>query len=326
VTIIKQQQDPVNNNIITTTTVCSMCKRSDSIVTDAESGEVICSNCGMVISDKIQDINHSERRAFSSEVMSNKGSGRTGSPTSLAKHDMGLSTIIGRINKDAAGNKLNAITSSNMSRLRTWDIRTQYHTSAKKNLMLALNELDRLKDKLGLSDAVVEKSAYIYRKAQARGLVRGRLITAFVTAAVYASCREMEIPWTLKDLTVASNLKRKDIARNYRMIISELDLKIPSADPMKCIAKVANNANLTEKTKRKAMTIMNDLTTTTENEILLLSAGKDPMGLAATILYMSCLKTGEDKTQSQMAHAAGVTDVTIRNRLRDLKIKLKLQN
>jgi transcription initiation factor TFIIB len=191
--------------------------------------------------------------------------------------------------------------------------------------VLAFSELDMLKDKLGLSDAAVEKTAYIYRKAQARGLVRGRLITAFVTAAVYASCREMEIPWTLKDLTAASNLKRKDIARNYRMIISELDFKVPNADPMKCIAKVANNANLTEKTKRKAMSIMNDLTTT-ENEILLLSAGKDPMGFAATILYISCLKTGEDTTQTQIAHASGVTDVTIRNRLRDLKIKLKLKN
>jgi transcription initiation factor TFIIB len=324
VTIIKQQQDPINNTTITTI-VCSICKTGDSIVTDVESGEVICGNCGMVISDKIQDIIHSERRTFGSEEVSNNGSRRTGSPTSLAKHDMGLSTIIGRINKDAAGNKLDVITSSNMSRLRTWDIRTQYHTSTKKNLVVAFNELDMLKDKLGLSDATVEKTAYIYRKAQARRLVRGKSITAFVTAAVYASCREMGIPWTLKDIAAASNLKRKDIARSYRVIISELELKIPNADPMKCIAKVANNANLTEKTKRKAMSIMNDLTTT-ENEILLLSAGKKPMGLAATVLYLSSLKTGEDTTQNQMADAAGVTEVTIRNRLRDLKIKLKLKN
>ena len=314
-TIIKQQQDPVNNNIITTT-VCSICKTSDSIVTDAESGEVICSNCGMVISDKIQDINHSERRTFSSEEVSTKGNRRTGSPTSLAKHDMGLSTIIGRINKDAAGNKLDVITSSNMSRLRTWDIRTQYHTSTKKNLALAFNELDMLKDKLGLSDAAVEKTAYIYRKAQARRLVRGKSITAFVTAAVYTSCREMEIPWTLKDLTAASNIKRKDIARNYRMIISELDLKIPNADPMKCIAKVANKANLTENTKRQAISIMKEVI---EKQI---SAGKKPMGLAATVLYLSCLKTGEDTTQIQMADAAGVTEVTVRNLLRELKTNL----
>jgi transcription initiation factor TFIIB len=319
VTIIKQQQDPVNNTI--RSIVCSICKTSGSIVTDVETGEVICSNCGMVISDKIQDINHSERRAFSSEeVMSNKGSRRTGSPTSLAKHDMGLSTIIGRINKDAAGNKLDAITSSNMSRLRTWDIRTQYHTSNKKNLVLAFNELDILKDKLGLSDAAVEKTAYIYRKAQARGLVRGKLITAFVTAAMYASCREMEIPWTLKDLTAASNLKRKDIARNYRMIISELELKIPNADPLKCIAKVANKANLTENTKRQAISIMKEVI---EKQI---SAGKKPMGLAATVLYISSLKTGEDTTQIQMADAAGVTEVTVRNLLRELKNKLKLKN
>ena len=319
-TIIKPQQDPVNNTI-TTTRVCSMCKRSDSIVTDVESGEVVCSNCGMVISDKIQDINHSERRTFSSEeVMSNKGSRRTGSPTSLAKHDMGLSTIIGRINKDAAGNKLDVITSSSMSRLRTWDIRTQYSTSNKKNLVLAFNELDILKDKLGLSDAAVEKTAYIYRKNQARGLTKGRTTNALLAASVYLACREMGIPRTLKDITAASNLKRKDIARNYRMIISELDLKIPSADPMKCIATVANKANLTESTKRKAISIMNEVT---EKEI---SAGKDPMGLAATVLYLSCLKTGEDTTQFQMAHAAGVTDVTVRNLLRELKTKLKLKD
>ena len=319
-TIIKQQQDPVNNTI-TTTRVCSMCKRSDSIVTDVESGDVVCSNCGMVISDKIQDINHSERCTFSSEeVMSNKGSRRTGSPTSLAKHDMGLSTIIGRINKDAAGNKLDVITSSSMSRLRTWDIRTQYHTPTKKNLVLAFNELDILKDKLGLSDAAVEKTAYIYRKNQARGLTKGRTTNALLAASVYLACREMGIPRTLKDITAASNLKRKDIARNYRMIISELDLKIPSADPMKCIATVANKANLTESTKRKAISIMNEVI---EKEI---SAGKDPMGLAATVLYLSCLKTGEDTTQFQMAHAAGVTDVTVRNLLRELKIKLKLKD
>jgi transcription initiation factor TFIIB len=111
----------------------------------------------------------------------------------------------------------------------------------------------------------------------------------------------------------------------YRLLVFDLDLKIPLADPMKCIAKVANNANLTEKTKRKAMSIMNDLTTT-KNETLLLSAGKDPMGFAATILYMSCLKTGEERTQTQVAHASGVTEVTIRNRFKDLKSYLKSES
>jgi transcription initiation factor TFIIB len=207
-----------------------------------------------------------------------------------------------------------------MSRLRTWDIRTQYHTSTKKNLVVAFNELDTLKDKLGLSDAIVENTAYIYRKSQAKGLTKGRTTNALLAASVYLACREMGIPRTLKDITAASNLKQKDIARNYRMIISELELKIPNADPMKCIAKVANKANLTENTKRQAISIMKEAI---EKQI---SAGKNPMGLAATVLYLSCLKTGEDTTQFQMAHAAGVTDVTVRNLLRELKNKLKLRD
>ena len=151
------------------------------------------------------------------------------------------------------------------------------------------------------------------------GLVRGKSITAFLTAAVYASCREMEIPWTLKDLTAASNLKRKDIARNYRMIISELDLKIPNADPMKCIAKVANKANLTENTKRQAISIMKEAI---EKQI---SAGKNPLGLAASILYLSCLMNNDNRNQTVFAQAAGVTEVTIRNLCKDLKSKIELK-
>ncbi|HET7390337.1 MAG TPA: transcription initiation factor IIB, partial [Nitrososphaeraceae archaeon] len=134
-----------------------------------------------------------------------------------------------------------------------------------------------------------------------------------LAAAIYIACRELGTPRTLKDIAAASNIKRKDIARNYRMLLSELDFKVPNADPIRCIVKVANKANLTENTKHRAMSIMKEVT---EKEI---SAGKDPMGLAATVLYISCLKTGEDKTQTQMANAAGVTEVTIRNRFKELK-------
>jgi transcription initiation factor TFIIB len=101
-------------------------------------------------------------------------------------------------------------------------------------------------------------------------------------------------------------------------MLSELGLKVPNADPIKCIVKVANKVDLTENTKRQAISIMKEVS---KKEI---SAGKDPMGLAATILYISCLKTGEARTQTQIAHASGVTEVTVRNRLKDLKIKLHL--
>jgi transcription initiation factor TFIIB len=302
-------QDPITINI------CSTCKRRDMVVTDTQSGEIICSNCGMVISDKTQDINRAERRAFSPEEAKDRM--RLGSPSSLARYDMGLATVIGDTNTDASGRHIDAAMRSRMHRLRIWDSRARIYNSG-RNLVHALDELDILKDKLGLSGAVVEKAAYIYRKALDRRLVRGRTTLGIMAAATYAGCREMEMPWTLKDIAAASNLKRKDIARNYRMLLFELDLKIPNADPLKCISKVANKANLTENTKRHAISIMNEVATKG------ISAGKDPMGMAASIVYISCLKTGEDRTQTQIADVSGVTDVTVRNRLKELKNKLHL--
>jgi transcription initiation factor TFIIB len=302
-------QDPVTIN------VCSTCKRSDMIVTDTESGEIICSNCGMVISDKTQDMTRPERRVFSPEEANDRI--RSGSPASLARYDMGLATVIGNTNTDASGRYIDAAMRTRMHRLRIWDSRARIHTSG-RNLVHAFDELDILKDKLGLSDALVEKVAYIYRKALDKRLVRGRTTSGLMAAAIYAGCREMEMPWTLKDIAAASNIKRKDIARNYRMLLFELELKIPNAGPLKCISKVANKAKLTENTKRHAISIMSEVVS---KEI---SAGKDPMGLAASILYISCLRTGEDRTQTQIANASGVTDVTVRNRLKELRIRLQL--
>jgi transcription initiation factor TFIIB len=98
----------------------------------------------------------------------------------------------------------------------------------------------------------------------------------------------------------------------------ELDLKIPLVDPLKCIVKVANKASLSERTKRIAIEIMKSVTKSG------ISAGKDPMGLAASVLYLSCLNTGESKTQTDIAEAAGVTEVTVRNRYKNLKSHLDL--
>ncbi|MGB8024586.1 MAG: TFIIB-type zinc ribbon-containing protein [Nitrososphaeraceae archaeon] len=293
--------------------ICLICK-NNRIVTDSESGEVICSNCGTVISDRNQEISRPEWRFYSAEQENDRS--RTGIPITLAKADMGLATIIGKDDRDASGHLLDGAMRNRMQRLRTWDLRTRNHTASDKNLLQAFSKLDVLKDKLALSDAVVEKIAYIYRKVQHRGLIRGRTISGLIAAAIYAGCREMETPWTLKDIAAASNVKRKDIARNYRMLLFELNLKVPNADPIKCIVKVANRSNLTENTKREAISIMKDVA---KKEI---SAGKDPMGLAATVLYLSCLRTGEETTQTQIAQASGVTEVTVRNRLKELKSKL----
>ena len=156
----------------------------------------------MVISDKIQENREESRTFFNTEQAKDRR--RTGMPTSLASADMGLSTVIARTEKDASGYEIEPSMVSTMNRLRTWDFRTQ--ASSDRNLRFAFNELHTLKDKLGLPDAIIEKTAYIYRKAQQRGLARGRSVSTLLAAAIYVACRQMGVPRTLDDISSSKSM------------------------------------------------------------------------------------------------------------------------
>jgi transcription initiation factor TFIIB len=201
---------------------------------------------------------------------------------------------------------------STIERLRTWDSRSQVHEPIDRNFRQAFSELNRLKDKLTISSAVMEKAAYIYRKALQKGLVRGRSISALIAASLYAACRDTDTPRTLKDVGDASNIKRKDIARCYRLLHRQLELKMPVVNSIQCISRIASKIGISEKTRRSACLILKEAQ---DNHS---SAGKDPMGLAAAALYLSCVKNGESLTQRDIAEAANVTEVTIRNRYKSL--------
>lgn len=288
---------------------CLRCGKN-SLLTDSATGEQFCSNCGYVITEKLNE-SGPEWRSFQTETGDNPA--RTGAPSSLLMHDMGLSTVINPVNKDSTGRPLSTSMKSTIERLRTWDSRSQSHEPTDRNLRQALNELSRMKDKIALSSNVLEKASYIYRKALEKKLVRGRSISAMVAASLYAACRDTETPRTLKDLSDAANVKRKDIARCYRLLHYELELKMPVVNSIQCISRIASKLELSEKTKRYAVKILREVQENKE------SAGKDPMGLAATALYASCLKNKENITQRNLAEAANVTEVTIRNRFKGLK-------
>lgn len=283
------------------------------MVTDETTGELFCGRCGFVVSDKISDTG-AEWRSFANDDTNRT---RVGAGTSLTMHDMGLSTIIGPANKDSTGKPLTSSMKSSIERLRTWDSRTQAHSSADRNLRQALNEMGKLKDKLALTDAVIEKAAYIYRKAMEKKLVRGRSIQGLVAACLYASCRNTETPRTLDDVAKGINIRRKDVARCYRLIFRELELKMPVVDPVKGVSRIASIAELSEKSKRKAVAILEQAKT------IGMVAGKDPMGIAAAALYLACISTGEVKSQKDISIASGVTEVTIRNRCAGLRKMLQ---
>ena len=186
----------------------SICRRcgKNSMLTDGETGEQFCQKCGFVVSEKTEDFGP-EWRSFSQDGGTDPT--RTGAPTSLTMHDRGLATKISPINKDSAGKPLSSSMKSTIERLRTWDSRSQVHESVDRNLRTALSDLSRLKDKLAISANVVEKAAYVYRKAIDKGLVRGRSITGLLAASLYAACRETQTPRTIKDIADAANIKKK---------------------------------------------------------------------------------------------------------------------
>jgi transcription initiation factor TFIIB len=287
---------PADNIII-----CPNCGDGQKII-DVESGELICTKCGYVIHDRVGDV-HEDWSTLATEPSSKL---RT-SPTSLARSGMGLSTIIGRPDR-SAGSGLNAAMRSTFDRLRAWDFRVKGQDE--RSLRRAFVELDRLRGIIQLSDAIVEKTAYIYRRAQERGLVRGRTMRAILGAAIYIVQREMGISGTMDDIIKVTNTKEKDLARAYRILLRELDLKVPMLDPVKCVSRVANNANIGERTKRRAMDMIHDVIKSGQ------AAGKDPMGLAASVLYLACLGSNEPKSQVTIAEAAGVSEVTLRKNQR----------
>ena len=288
---------------------CPRCTKPKIIIAD---DEACCSSCGYVIPEK----SIATGPEWHSYNDSTGDKARAGAPTSLAVHDQGLSTIIGLQNKDASGTPLTANMKNIMQRLKVWDGRTK-GSAEDRNLKAAFSELARLGGKLSLNAATIDKSAYIYRKALESKLVRGRSINSILSASVYAACRLLSVSRNLKDLEEASNIKRKDIARCYRLLFRHLDIEAPVIDPVQCVGKIGSKLDISEKAKREAIKVIK---AAHEKDQV---AGKDPMGLAAAALYLGSIKSGDNVTQRQIAMAASVTEVTIRNRFKGLK-NLKL--
>lgn len=302
-------------SILPSEDVCPECG-STNIVHDPDSGELICGDCGLVMKD-IMVNEGPEWRAFTPTEKNSRS--RVGVPLSFAVHDKGLTTMIGRVGRDAYGRKLPMDTKLQMLRLRKWQIRSRVHSSMDRNLAQAMAELDRLSDKLHIPPSLKEKAAVIYRKALDKGLVRGRSINAITAASLYAACRMTQTPRTLREISDQSPIDKKDIARCYRLMLRELEIQMPKPDAQLRVPKIAAKVGVGEKTQQTAVDLLRRATE------LKTTAGKDPMGLAAAALYIACVMCDEKRTQKMIADAAGVTEVTIRNRYKGLKEALDLE-
>lgn len=275
-----------------------------------EKGEVICKDCGLVIEDKMVDFDQ-EWREFDGDDAARKR--RTGAPMSYTQYDQGLGTEVGQ-----KGDlyKLGNQDRNKFFRLRKWQYRIS--TAIERNLKLALAELKRVSSFLKLPKSVEEEAARIYTLAVQRGLVRGRSMESVVAGALYAACRRHEVPRTLDELSEASGIEKKEIGRTYRFVTRELGITILPSNPADYIARFASALNLTAETQSKAIEVL-EMAQKEE-----LTSGRGPTGIAAAALYVSALIHGEKRTQREVADVAGVTEVTIRNRYKELLDELKL--
>jgi len=289
---------------------------SDHLIRDYEHGELICADCGIVIEDSFVD-QGPEWRAFDAEQDEKRA--RTGAPMSYLSHDKGLATEISWSNKDSYGKRIPHKNRAQIYRVRKWHQRIRVSNAAERNLSVALQELNNIAAKMGLPKDVRETAALIYRKAVEKNLIRGRSIESIVAASIYAACRTVGMPRTLDEVSKASELNKKKIGRAYRHLTKELNLNLKPTTPSSYIPQFCSKLNLDKAVARKAEEIVQEAT-----ELGIIS-GKGPTGVAAAAIYIAASLMKQPRTQKEIADVAGVTEVTIRNRYKEISQALNIE-
>ena len=287
------------------------CKRVEW-TTDMATGEIACSCCGTVISEKPLDMGNESSGITGKEYLNNA---RTGQKTSLKMADMGLSTIIESKDRDSTGKPLSAENKRSFYRLRMWDRNSRF-ASTERSYLKAFTLLDAIRAKLGLSDAVVEETAYLFRKIRAKKILSGRSTAGMICATTYIACRLTNTPRTIQDVSKAGNVKRKQLQSTYRFLLKELDMHPESYNPTEFVSRIANATNASERTRRHALKILD---TSRRKGV---TTGKNPMGMAAAALHLSALKHHEKISQISISKVSGINTVTIRERAKEIKKRL----
>ena len=289
---------------------------SRQLVHNYERAELVCNECGLVVDEDFIDMGP-EWRAFDHDQRMKRS--RVGAPMTYTIHDKGLSTMIDWRNRDSYGKSISSSSRAQLYRLRKWQRRIRVSNATERNLAFALSELDRMASALGLPRNIRETSAVIYRKAVTKNLIRGRSIEGVAAAALYAACRQSGVPRTLDEIAEVSRVSRKEIGRTYRFISRELGLKLMPTSPIDYVPRFCSGLELKGEVQSRAVEIIRKAM---EEE---LTSGRGPTGVAAAAIYISSILCGERRTQREVADVAGVTEVTIRNRYKELAEELDIE-
>ncbi len=287
---------------------------SSRLMRDYECAEIVCMGCGIVVAAKLTD-QGPEWRAFDDEQRTKRA--RAGAPVTFTIHDKGLSTMIDWHDRDVYGKRIDPGQKAQIYRLRKWQRRIRVSDATERNLAFALSEISKIANNLNLPKNIIETASVIYRKAVKERLIRGRSIQGVTAAAIYVACRQCGLARTLDEISLASTVNKKEVGRSYRFLIKELNYFIPPLKPSQYITKFSNQLTMQGKVEEIAHKIL-----ATAKE-LKLTSGRGPTGIAAAASYIASVLTGERKTQREIAEIAQVTEVTIRNRYKELVERLQ---
>jgi len=293
-------------------------------ITDNFTGELVCSACGVVLKERVETLSP-EWRSFSSS----EDRARGGFPSSLLIHDTGLSTFIGTTNGPAqsqeqqSGDQEGSSQESSVyvhkascpipvNRLRKLNAMSVSSAPVSRNLKKATWEMNRICSALGLSWQVAERSAYFYRKALQKNLIKGRSIAGFVAAAIYLACKERMIPRTIDEVSRAADVDKPFATHCYKILIGEMRIEPPITDPFRNITKISARAGIEERVSRRAREILSSVASHTA------VMGKNPLVLAAAALYLATVEHKLDITKTMIADAAEVSTISLRKRLADI--------
>lgn len=276
---------------------------------EGDKGEVICYNCGLVLDDNI--IKH---EVPFRDMEDGGGRDGVGAPITHTDVSLGLQTNVGNYSDFK---QLSSKQRRKFERLKIQNFRTS--SAIERNLKIALPEIKRVTSVLNLSNRIEEEACRIYREASFKGLVKGRAIENVAAASVYAACRSFDSPMSLKDIERAQGLlMKKEIGKTYRLLSRTLNLRMAPQTPYDYIPRICGKLNLSQKAQTDALRLMTD---SEDGQFL---SGRSPMSVASSVVYVSSLINREKRTQRMVAGASGITEVTLRNRYKELVQILRL--
>ena len=236
-----------------------------------------------------------------------------GTPQTYLLHDKGLTTQIDwRDFKGYSPEKR-----AELHRIRHWQQRSRVNSN-ERSLTFALSEINKVSDMLSLPKNIVENAAINYRKAVNESITRGKAIKKIAVAVIYLSCRQNRMVRTIGELSNASGISKKDIASHYRFIVRKLKLFVPPMKPNRQITKLSSQLGLDGITEGVAHKLL--LGAKKEK----LTSGRSAKSLAAAACYIASKITGNHKTQREVSEAADLTEVTIRNRYKEMIKQLNI--